>query len=315
MKHIKLFEEFVNNNNYSSLKKIYLATKRSSGQKWLTYKGFAGDKFFIQITENNIDNIKINSDYPILNYHSDIIEELLNKDLIKENNIYNHPKNIKLSGSKKEFHKLVGDDENIPTTVFSKDDALNTLKFPIIAKPSNGHSGIGIKIIKNKGELENLKESEFDTFSEFIDKKEEVRFFNFKGKPIFWMDRTPLNNKAKNGDGESDEEMEFSYTLRNVNDIPDDYAKVLEKFCKIYEKLPYICFDMMKDKNGKVYVIESNSQPGVPFDSTTKIYESIYEDFYGEPLDKASKKKLDKYSNEMIQKTLDKDNNRFLIKN
>ena len=84
------FADFLNEgieSDYPSLKKIYLATKRSSGQRWLSYKGFAGDKYFIQVTENNLDKIKINPDYPILNYHSDIVNELLDKGLIKSENI------------------------------------------------------------------------------------------------------------------------------------------------------------------------------------------------------------------------------------
>lgn len=316
-----MFNEFVNEfqlyENLSktpSLKKVYLATRRSSGQKWLTYKGFAGSKFFVQITEDNIDKIDINPDYPILNYHSSIIEELLSKNKIKEGNIYNHPKWIHLSGSKEEFHKLVGDDENIPTTVYTKDDAIKKLKFPIIAKPSNGHSGIGIQVIKNSDELKNLDESSFDTFSEYIDKVEEMRVINFKGNPIFWMQREPLNSKAKNGDGDTDEEMQFRYIKRNPKEIPSNYKNVLKKYCDIYKNLPYICFDMMKDKNGKVFVIESNAQPGVPFDSTVEIYKNIYKDFYNEEIDDESMKVLNKYSDEMINKTLKKDPNRFLVK-
>jgi len=312
MKYVKLFEEFSND---SALKKVYLATRRDSGQRWWSYKGFAGDKFFIQVTENNIDKIDINPDYPILNYHSSIINQLLKEKRIKEENIYNHPKHISKSGSKEEFHKLVGEDENVPKTVYSKNEALEKLNFPIIAKPSNGHSGIGIQIIKKPELIEDLDEKIFDTFSEYIDKAEEMRFFNFKGQPIFWMERTPLNAKAKNGDGDAKEEMEFGYARRDVKNIPTEYKKVLDKFCKIYEDLPYMCFDMMKSKDGKVYVIESNAQPGVPFDSTVEAYKKIYEDFYGKPIDKESMKKLNEYSKTMIDKTLEKDGGkRFSIK-
>ena len=310
------FDDFLNESveeKYPSLKKIYLATKRSSGQRWLSYKGFAGDKYFIQITENNIDKIDINPEYPILNYHSDIVNELLDRGRIVDENIYNHPSVISKSGSKKEFHKLVGDDENIPATVYSKEDALDKLSFPIIAKPANGHSGIGIKIIKSEDDLNQLDDS-FDTFSEFVDKSEEHRFFNFKGEPFFWMERTPLNDKAKTGKGDASEEMHFGYARRDVSEIPKDMKSVLEKYCKIYEDFPYICFDVMRDKKGKIFIIESNSQPGVPFDSTAQIYEKIYEDFYGTPMDESSKKKLDEYSESLIRMTLDKDNNRFSIK-
>jgi len=301
------------NSSESGLKKVYLATRRDSGQRWWSYKGFAGDKFFIQVTENNIDKIEINPEYPILNYHSSIVEQLLKEGRIKEENIYNHPKWIPLSGSKKEFHKLVGEDENVPTTVYSKNEALKKLKFPIIAKPANGHSGIGIQVIKNPELMEDVDEKIFDTFSEYVDKMEEMRFFMFNGEPIFWMERTPVNDKAKSGDGDAKEEMHFNYKKRNIENIPIEYKKVLEKYCSIFEKFPYICFDMMKDKKGKVFVIESNSQPGVPFDSTVQIYKKIYEDFYGIKLDEDTNEKLNDYANQMIEKTLEKDNGRFSI--
>ena len=299
----------------NGLGKVYLAFREDSGQRWWTYKGFAGDKFFTQLHENNIDDVEVNPDYPILTYHTDTVKKLLKSGKIKEENIYNHPAHISKSGSKEEFHKLVGEDENIPKTVYSKNDALENLNFPIIAKPSKGHSGIGIQIIEKPDLMEDVDEKIFDTFSEYIDKAEEHRFINFKGKPIFWMERTPLNEKAKNGKGEAKEEMEFGYAKRDLKDLPKDYKKVLEKFCKIYEDLPYMCFDMMKGKDGKVYVIESNAQPGVPFDSTVEAYKHIYEDFYKKPLDEQSLTKLNEYAKTMIEKTLKKDGGkRFSIK-
>lgn len=299
----------------SGLGKVYLALREDSGQRWWTYKGFAGDKFFVQVHENNMDDIDINPDYPVLTYHTDTVNKLIKAGKIKKENVYNHPDHISKSGSKEEFHKLVGEDENIPKTVYSKNDALENLEFPIIAKPSKGHSGKGIQIIEKPDLMEDVDEKIFDTFSEYIDKAEEHRFINFKGKPIFWMERTPLNEKAKSGKGSAKEEMEFGYAKRDVKDLPKDYRKVLEKFCKIYEDLPYMCFDIMKGKNGKVYVIESNAQPGVPFDSTIEAYKHIYEDFYKKPLDKDSLTKLNEYAKTMVEKTLKKDGGkRFSIK-
>ena len=299
----------------NGLGKVYLAFREDSGQRWWTYKGFAGDKFFTQLHENNLDDVEINPDYPILTYHTDTVKKLLKSGKIKEENIYNHPNHISKSGSKEEFHKLVGEDENIPKTVYSKNDALENLTFPIIAKPARGHSGEGIQIIEKPDLMEDVDEKIFDTFSEYIDKEEEHRFINFKGKPIFWMERTPINEKAKTGKGSAKEAMEFGYAKRDIKDLPKDYKKVLEKFCKIYEDLPYMCFDVMKGKNGKVYIIESNAQPGVPFDSTIEIYKNIYEDFYKKPLDEQSLTKLNEYAKTMIEKTLAKDGGkRFSIK-
>ena len=66
--------------------------------------------------------------------------KLLKEGLIKDENVYNHPKYIKQSGSKAEFHKIVDGDENIPQTCHSKEEALK-IGFPLIAKPADGHSG------------------------------------------------------------------------------------------------------------------------------------------------------------------------------
>jgi hypothetical protein len=313
MSRLLRFSEFITErfeDQYPSLKKVYLCTKRSSGQRWWSYKGFAGNKFFIQVTENNIDRLELDPAYPVLNYQSELVEKLLKADRIKAENIYNHPDVIKLSGSKSEFHKLVGDHRNIPKTVLSKREA-EGLEFPIIAKPASRHSGLGIQVFKTLAELNKADESKFDTYSEFVDKAEEHRFFNFRGKPIFWMERKASNEKAKSGSGKADEQMEFDYIRHESGEVPVEYAKVLKEFCQKYDKFPFICFDMMKDRSGKVFVIESNAQPGVPFDSTIKIYESIYEDFYGEPVDSASKAKLDEYADDMIKMTIDKDPERF----
>jgi hypothetical protein len=313
MSRLLRFSEFITErfeDQYPSLKKAYLCTKRSSGQRWWSYKGFAGNKFFIQVTENNVDRLELDPAYPVLNYQSELVEKLLKEDRIKAENVYNHPDVIKLSGSKSEFHKLVGDHRNIPKTVLSKSEA-EGLKFPIIAKPASRHSGLGIQVFKTLAELDKADGSKFDTYSEFVDKAEEHRFFNFRGKPIFWMERKASNEKAKSGSGKADEQMEFDYIRHEPGEVPAEYAKVLKEFCQKYDKFPFICFDMMKDRSGKVFVIESNAQPGVPFDSTIKIYESIYEDFYGEPVDSASKARLDEYADDMIKMTIDKDPERF----
>ena len=107
-----------------------------------------------------------------------------------------HPKYIKQSGSKSEFHKIVDGDENIPQTCHTKEEALE-IGFPLIAKPADGHSGLGIQVFKDKKSFDSADHSKLDVYSEYIDKKSEHRLFNFKGTPFFWMEREPLNDKAK----------------------------------------------------------------------------------------------------------------------
>lgn len=313
MKHIKSLNEFLfeQENKESDLFKVYLGVRRSSGHRWWTYKGFAGNNFFLQVTENNIDKINLNPDYPILSYSTHIINQLLDEDRIKQENIYNEPEFIELSGSKEKFHKFIGEDENLPPTVFTQKAAYN-LNFPIIAKPSVGHSGIGIEIIESADKLKDLDGSKFNVYSEFIDKSEEHRFINFKGKPIFWMERRPVNDKAKTGTGKADEKMMFQYIKRNVNDIPKEYTDVLTKYCDKFKDLPYITFDIMRSKDDKIYIIESNTQCGVPFDSTIEIYKAVFEDFYGRPVNDQTLEILDEYSKKLIDMTIEKESDRFV---
>lgn len=307
----KTITSFINESKDEDLFKCYLAVKRESGHRWWSYKGFAGDKFFIQVTEDNIDDIKLDPSLPILTYNTDIVEQMLKKGA-KEENVYNLPKFIKNSGSKKIFHEKIGDDENLPMTVFKQDDA-KKIGFPMIAKPTDGHSGIGIQVFNDEKEFEAADHSKIDLYSEFVDKAFEHRFFCFKGETFFWMERKPMNEKAKSGGGKADEEMNFQYIKHDANKIPDNYKKLLTKYTGLMSDLPYICFDVMEDKDGKLYIIESNSQPGVPFDSTVQIYKQLFSDFYGRPVNSATEKILDKYSKQLDERTLKSDEERFKI--
>jgi hypothetical protein len=70
----------------------------------------------------------------------------------------------------------------------------------------------------------------------------------------------------------------------------------------------------MEDQEGKLYIIESNSQPGVPYDSTVQIYRQVFKDFYGREVNKDTDKVLTKLSNDLDRKTIELDSERFEIK-
>ena len=314
MERIKLFEEFLNEaKEQQDLFKAYLCIDPGSGHRWWSYKDFAGSKFFVQLTLENYKDIDIDPELPVLNYNSKVCKTLLDEGLIKDDNVYNHPKYIKQSGSKSEFHKIVDGDENIPQTCHNKEDALE-IGFPLIAKPADGHSGLGIQVFKDKKSFDSADHSKLDVYSEYIDKKSEHRLFNFKGTPFFWMEREPLNDKAKSGDGDGEEEMQFKYIKRDVSTIPQKFHDLVEKFCKKFSDLPYLCFDIMEDQDGKLYIIESNSQPGVPYDSTIETYKQIFNDFFKRDLDKQTLTELEKLAKFMNAKTLELDPKRFEIK-
>lgn len=314
MKVIKMFEEFLAEaKDPQDLHKAYICINPASGHRWWSYKDFAGSKFFIQLNLENYKEVDINPDYPVLNYNSEVCQKLLDAGLIRDENVYNHPKYIKQSGSKAEFHKIVDGDENIPQTCHSKEDALK-IGFPLIGKPASGHSGLGIQVFKDRESFDSADHSKLDVYSEFIDKKSEHRVINFKGEPFFWMQREPMNDKAKSGDGKGEEQMEFKYIKRDVDQIPQKFKDLVAKYCDKFKDLPYITFDIMEDQSGKLYVIESNAQPGVPYDSTIEIYKQIFKDFYGQECDNKTMKHLQDLSDFMCNKTLELDPDRFEIK-
>lgn len=312
MKRIKLFEQFIAEKDQSDLHKIYLAINPDSGHRWWSYKDFAGDNFFIQVTLENYKDLDINPELPILTYNSKVTQKLLDEGLIKKENVYNLPEFIKQSGSKAEFHKLVDGDENIPQTVNNEKDALK-IGFPLIGKPAEGHSGLGIQIFKNQEDWDAADHAKLDVYSEYIDKASEHRLIVFKGVPFFWMERKPMNAKAKSGDGKDDEQMEFKYIKRKINTIPQKFKDLVKRFGDIFSDLPYICFDIMEDKSGKLYIIESNSQPGVPFDSTIQIYRQLFRDFNGREVNDIADKELTRLSKYLDNKTLELNPKRFEI--
>jgi hypothetical protein len=314
MKRIKLFEQFITERNESEdLYKIYLAIDPESGHRWWSYKDFAGDNFFIQVTLDNYKELDINSKSPVLTYNSKVTQRLLDDGIIKKENVYNLPENIKQSGSKSEFHKIVDGNEHIPKTCDNTKDAIKEIGFPMIAKPAEGHSGIGIVVMKDQKEWDAADHDNLDVYSQYIDKKSEHRLITFKGTPFFWMEREPLNDKAKSGNGKHDEEMAFKYIKKDITKIPQKFNTLIKGFGKIFSDLPYICFDVMEDQAGKLYIIESNSQPGVPFDSTVQIYREIFKDFYGREVDTKANKELQRLGDYMIKRTLEIDVDRFEV--
>jgi len=82
----------------------------------------------------------------------------------------------------------------------------------------------------------------------------------------------------------------------------------------MFKDLPYICFDIMEDQKGKLFIIESNSQPGVPYDSTVQIYRQVFKDFYGRSVNEETDKILKGLSEDLDKKTLELDSERFEIK-
>jgi len=277
----------------NQLQKIYLCFGGDSGKK----------KDICDILFLSIENKSINGNFPILNYNGSRLKRFIVDNLIKEENCYISPFTSNSISDKKEFHLHVGEDDNIPRTVFTKEE-VKKLTFPIVAKPSQGESGIGIVKFNTLQELEESSES-FSIFSNYIEKVSEDRIIVFKGKVIYWTQRIALNEKAKTLNGSSDEETNFQYILKNVEKLPIEIQNIVDKFSEKFDFLSWFCIDLMIDNNGKYWVVEINSQPGVAFNILSLLYENIYEDFYKEKLNHKTKEILDKISKELIDQDLE----------
>ena len=315
MKKIYTFTDFLNEAKESQdLNKIYLAYNPDLGHRFWSYKDFAADRFFIRLTPENYKDIEINKDFPVLTYNSAVVQTLIDEDLINPEKVYNKPEFIANSGSKAEFHKIVDGDENIPKTCLKTEDAIKEIGFPMIAKPAEGHSGMGITVIKTQKDFDAADHDKLDVYSQYIDKKSEHIFYTFKGKPFFWCRREPTNDKAKTGEGKGKDVMMFDYIKQDVTKTPDKFNELIKKFGKIFSNLPYICFDIMEDQQGKLFVIESNSMPGVPFDCTVDIYRVLFEDFYGRPVDEVTSAKLQELADYMVKRSAELDGgSRFTV--
>jgi hypothetical protein len=62
-----------------------------------------------------------------------------------------------------------------------------------------------------------------------------------------------------------------------------------------------------------LYIIESNSQPGVPFDLTVQIYRTLFKDFYGREVNAEADKKLAEYSKYLDNRTVNLEPDRFEV--
>ena len=71
------------------------------------------------------------------------------------------------------------------------------------------------------------------------------------------------------------------YVEQDLENEEYDVSKIVEEFRKDID-LDFYALDIMLDKNGKYWIIESNSAIGMGGNTLARTYEAICEDFYGE---------------------------------
>jgi len=293
---LKTFEQFiVEKSNGDYLKKVnfILAGEKIDGLTGKNNKRIYGEINDVCL-EKLFNSFYAKGDYgkdldvdpklPLIYYGGNSKEGLnfLEKYKISEDVMYNLPEPMKVSGNKTDFYKMFSDSDFICKTVYKREDAKD-LKFPVIAKPDDGHSGVGIEIFDNYEDLEKSK-GEFKNYSEAKDLDREFRVLLMKEKPVLVHERVSASENEIR-DKESDEQTEFTYVDQDVSKL--DFMDKVNEICKTIReklKLGLWSIDLMIDKSGDCWVAEINTASGMAADKMARVYIAIYEDFYGEQL-------------------------------
>ena len=254
-------------------------------------------------------DLQFPKDMPIVYYggFNDNSRAFLEKFKINSENMYNHPDEMEISGSKVEFAKMFPEYDWNPKTVFTIEEAIDgSLKFPVIAKIGNGHSGLGIKIFKDEDELINFKqpfevngkEKSFDLYSECIDIDTEYRTIFLKDKCIIINERVACIETNKTvATKDIDESVDFVYVVADMKKVSKEFLERLNDIAKeIREKikLDVWAIDVAIDKDDNMYVLEINSAPGLGSEKLVEVYCNVYEDWYKEELPESFKEDLNK---------------------
>jgi hypothetical protein len=276
---IMLFEQFLNEAyKRDEFQKVIITRRAELDDSFITGPKYTPKDYWVVVTRGT-ELESVPKDLPVLCYDKKTLEKLLDEGIIQNDQVYNKLEARKKVSSKAEFYKLHTDSGYIMPTVLDK-NGIKDLKFPIVAKPDNEHSGLGIQVFKSKEELDDADLSKFSSFSEKIDIKEEHRFFVWRGEMIQWTQRKPMDDETADiAKKNPDQETNFSYILRNEQPS-DDVKKVIAYFSEAHSDLDFYAIDLAETKDGKIYVFEMNSEPGALFGVMALVYQRIYQDWY-----------------------------------
>jgi hypothetical protein len=309
---ILLYEQFLNEAyRRAEFQKVMITRRAELKDSFITGPAYSTKEYWVILTRE-FEETEIPKELPILNYDRKTLEKLIEQGLVKERQIYNKLDARKKVSSKAEFYKLHAESGYIVPSVLDP-KKIKDLNFPIVAKPDNAHSGLGIKVFKNEEDLKDADLTEFSSFSEKITIKEEHRFFMWRGQMIQWTQRKPMDDATADiAKKDPNKETNFSYILRNEK-ISDDISKVLTYFSEAHSDLDFYAIDLAETEDGKIYVFEMNSEPGALFGVMTLVYQKIYEDWYKKPLSKDTISLLKEFRQKDIEENK-KQNSNWTVK-
>ena len=298
MKHVSLFESFVDHLNKNSIWNFLKKVQIFSSLQFQDVEEIIGKdmkNYWGDFYEES-DFSRIDKDLPLLFWRNPERSKnlLLKGQLPKKELIYNHPE--KFDPGKKDLalkaQKM--DVPWFPKTVFSKRD-LGQLKFPIIAKKDDSYQSKGVEKIDAKEDLGNRR---FDVYQECVPIKDEYRIMIFKGKNSpkvkafgVWH-RSPINQKSRSlrvNESEGGEaKSKFRWSPVPLKEFASwkGVKPIARAVFDFYPNLNFVGLDVAVDEGGKVWCIEHNETPGLVGNSSIRIYKYIFEDCFGKKMPK-----------------------------
>jgi D-alanine-D-alanine ligase len=171
---------------------------------------------------------------------------------------------------------------------FNEDQLIDIFRnylHPVIIKPSSGGSSLGIELAHNFLELENkikksLESSEKVLIEEFIRGKEATCGVveGFRGQNIYAL--MPIEIRRSVDKYIFDYDSKYSGQAEEIcpSDFKDEENKTIEKMAKEAHEIlglrHYSRSDFMLTSSGKIYILETNSLPGLTAESL--LPKSIY---------------------------------------
>jgi hypothetical protein len=298
MKALLTLEQFISEQIIKDeFKKVCITRREHLDDSFITGSNYHTSGYWIILTKD-IEPGDVPKNYPVLNYDRRTLERLLDNGTIKPSQVYNKIEARKSVSSKSEFYKLHSASGYIIPNVTDA-SKIETLKFPIVAKPDNEHSGLGISVFKDKDEFENADLGKFTSFSEKVNISEEHRYFIWRGEVIQWTQRIPMDKETADiGKKDPNKETNFSYILKNIKNIKSEHLKACRYFANAHSDLDFYAVDLAETEDGKIYVFEMNSEPGALFGVMAIVYQKIYEDYYEQGMSTSAAEMLKKFRKE-----------------
>ena len=305
---IKDLQTFLNEKSGELHKVIMCVSTELTDFKYVTDKS-TYTKNFMQIFTKGDQPFK--ADMPVINFCNIHTQRLLDAGTPKDL-IYN-PKEKKMEiASKVKWHETHKDSKHVPKTVSEPED-LDQLKFPIIAKPDNRYSGMGIQKFDTLEDAKKADLEDFEVFSEKIDIDEEHRIMMWRGEPVMWVQRVHGNKETKEMTKKKEDKLYFKYVLKNLDKLPEEWNEVFQEMNEAHENLDLYSIDLMVDTDGKPWVVEMSSEFAPLYGVMAPFYKKVYQDYYGKKLNPTDEKEVDTYQQKDITSTIDFDKKRFSV--